>query len=136
VPGCRRHWACGIRAIFAFPGVQLGTVPAGVLSRPQRHRRLLSAAGQDRVGRYARTATVLLRAPANVNDAGQVSMSLPENASEVQQAIGIVMEHATVDAADRAAPTTRLRPPTTADDQCATWSPKSDHLPFSPTTPT
>ena len=62
--------------------VQLGTVPAGVLSRPQRHRRLLSAAGQDRAGRYARTATVLLRAPANVNDAGQVSMlCVPETSS-------------------------------------------------------
>jgi hypothetical protein len=68
--------ACGIRAIFAFPG-PARTAPVGVLSRPQRYRRPLSAADQDQVGRYAHTATVLLRATANVNDAGQVSMSLP-----------------------------------------------------------
>jgi hypothetical protein len=78
----RRHWPAasgrssrsrGQLGTVPVGTVPVGTVPVGVLSRPQRHRRPLSAADQDRVGRYAHTATVLLRAPANVNDAGQVN---------------------------------------------------------------
>jgi len=130
-----RALACGIRAVFAFP-VQLGTVPIGVLSAYRASAGPLSAADHDRVDRYAHTATVLLRAAAHVNDAGQASMPLPENAGEVQQAVGVVMEHATVDATTalhrlRAYAHHSRRP---MRDVVAEV--RADHLPFNPTTPT
>jgi hypothetical protein len=130
-----RALACGIRAVFAFP-VQLGTVPVGVLSLYRASAGPLSAADHDLVDWYARTAMVLVRAAAHVNDAGQVSMPLPENAGEVQQAVGVVMEHATVDAATalhrlRAYAHHSRRPMREVVAEV-----RADHLPFNPTTPT
>jgi hypothetical protein len=60
-------------------------------------------------------------------------MPLPKGAGEVQQAVGVVMEHATVDAV------TALHgyaaTPTTADDRRATWSARSAPTTFlQPTT--
>jgi hypothetical protein len=130
-----RALACGIRAVFAFP-VRLGTVPVGVLSVYRASAGLLSAADHARVRRYAHTATVLMRAAGHLNNAGQASVSLPKNASEVQQAVGVVMEHATVDAATalhrlRAYAHHSRRP---MRDVVAEV--RANHLSFNPTTPT
>ena len=127
--------AGGIRAVFAFP-VQLGTVPVGVLSVYRATTGQLSATDYARAGRYARTATVLLRAAAYVNSAGQSSGSLPQDAGEVQQAIGVIMEHATVDAATalhrlRAYAHHSRRPMRDVVTEV-----RADHLPFNPTTAT
>ena len=80
-----RALACGIRAVFAFP-VQFDTQAVGVLSVYRATAGPLSAADHNRVNRYAHTATVLLRGIAQVNSSGAVSMPLPDNAAEVQQA--------------------------------------------------
>jgi GAF domain-containing protein len=89
-----RALACGIRAIFAFP-VQQGTEPIGVLSVYRSTPGPLSATDRAQIGRYADTAAALLR----VDDTGQARVCLPRDAVEVQQAVGVIMEHATVDAA-------------------------------------
>jgi hypothetical protein len=89
--------ASGIRAVFAFP-LPLGVQPVGVLSVYRATAGPLSAADHNRVNRCAHTATVLLNATAHVNSAGAAVMPLPANAGDVQQAVGVVMQHATVDA--------------------------------------
>jgi len=92
-----RALTSGIRAVFAFP-VHLAGVPVGVLSAYRVTAGPLSAPDHDRVGRYARTAAVLLRSAADVDASGRASLPLPHDAGEVQQAVGVVMEHAPVDA--------------------------------------
>ena len=126
--------ASGIRAVFAFP-VQLDARPVGVLSVYRATAGPLSAADHHRVSRYAHTAAVLLHVTAHVNSAGAASMPLPADAGEVQQAVGVVMQHAAVDAVTALH---RLR-------SCAHHSrrPMRDvvaearvgQLPFNPTTP-
>ena len=130
-----RALACGIRAVFAFP-VQFGTVPVGVLSIYRASADPLSAADRDRVDRYARTAAVLVRAAAQVNDAGQLSMPLPENAGEVQQAVGVVMEHATVDAATALHRLRAYAHHSRRQMREVVAEVRAEHLPFNPTTPT
>jgi hypothetical protein len=130
-----RALASGIPAVFAFP-VPLGAVPVGVLSVYRATAGPLSVADHARVARYARTATVLLRTAAYVDSAGQASVSLPHDAGEVQQAIGVVMEHATVDAATalhrlRAYAHHSRRPMRDVVTEV-----RADHLPFNPTTAT
>ena len=130
-----RALASGIQAVFAFP-VQLGPVPVGVLSVYRAAAGPLSAAGYARVRRYAGTAMDLLLAAAYVNSAGQASGSLPRDAGEVQQAIGVIMEHATVDAATalhrlRAYAHQSRRPMRDVVTEV-----RADHLPFNPTTAT
>jgi GAF domain-containing protein len=130
-----RALACGIRAVFAFP-VHYGTVPVGVLSVYGGTAGPLSATDHARVGRYAHTTTDLLRTAACVDDAGQANMCLPRDAGEVQQAVGVVMEHATVDAATALH---RLR--VYAHDSRRAMRDvvaevRADHLPFNPMTPT
>jgi hypothetical protein len=127
--------ACGIRAVFAFP-VRFDTVPVGVLSVYRGTAGPLRAIDHARVGRYAHATTVLLRAAARLEDTGQASMRLPRDAGEVQQAVGVVMEHATVDAATalhrlRVYAYDSRRPMRDVVAEVC-----SDHLPFNPTTAT
>jgi ANTAR domain len=130
-----RALACGIRAVFAFP-VQFATVPMGVLSVYRGTAGPLSAADHDRVGGYAEAATVLLRAAACVNDARQASMSLPRDAGEVQQAVGVVMEYATVDAATALHRLRVYAHHSRRPMRDVVAEVRTDHLPFNPTTPT
>jgi len=130
-----RALARGIRAVFALP-VRLGSVPVGVLSVYRATAGPLSATDHARFCRYARAATVLLRAARYVNSAGQASGSLPQAAGEVQQAIGVIMEHATVDAATalhrlRAYARRSQRPMRDVVTEV-----RADHLRFDPTTAT
>jgi hypothetical protein len=127
--------ACGIRAVFAFP-VQFDTVPVGVLSVYRGTAGPLSATDHDRVGRYAHTTTVLLRATACIDDAGQASMCLPRDAGEVQQAVGVVMEHATVDAATALHRLRVYAHHSRRPMRDVVAEVRTDHLPFNPTTPT
>ena len=104
-PRARLRWprfagpalAGGVRAVFAFP-VHLDAVPVGVLNVYRGSAGPLGAADLDRVARFVRIAAVLLRRAGHVDDAGRVDMSLPVGAGQVQQAVGAVMQHATVDA--------------------------------------
>jgi hypothetical protein len=130
-----RALACGIRAVFAFP-VRFGTVPVGVLSVYRGTAGPLSAADHARVGGYAEAATVLLRAAACVNHAGQASMSLPRDTGEVQQAVGVVMEHATVDAATALHRLRVYAHRSRRPMRDVVAEVRTDHLPFNPTTPT
>jgi GAF domain-containing protein len=127
--------ARGIRAVFAFP-VQFGTVPVGVLSVYRSTTGELSATDHARAGRYARTATVLLRAAAYVNSAGQASGSLPQDATEVQQAIGVIMEHAAVDAATALHRLRAYAHHSRRSMRDVVAEVRADHLPFNPTTAT
>jgi hypothetical protein len=89
---------CGVRAFFAYP-VLLNTQPVGVLSLYRADPGPLSAADQEHVGRYTHAVTVLLLDHPHVNGAGQMNLALPIHAGEVQQAVGVIMEYAQVDAA-------------------------------------
>ena len=130
-----RALACGIRAVFAFP-IQFGTMPIGVLSVYRGTPGPLSAADHARVGRYAHTATVLLRATVRVDDAGQANMRLPQGVGEVQQAVGVVMQHATVDAAT-ALHRLRVYAHHSQRPMCDVVAEvRTDRLLFDPTTPT
>ena len=124
---------CGIRAVFAFP-VQLDTAAVGILSVYRATAGPLSAADHNRLSRYAHTAAVLIRVDAHLNDAGQADMPLPSNAGEVQQAVGVVMQHATVDA-----PTALHRLRAHAHHsrrpmRVVVAEVRTGHLPFDPTT--
>lgn len=126
---------CGIRAVFAVP-IQLDTATVGGLSVSRATAGQLSAAHHNRLSHYAHIATVLIRVEAHHNDARQADMPLPSNAGEVQQAVGVVMQHATVDAP---AALHRLR----ADAhhsrrpmRVVVAEVRPGHPPFDPTTPT
>ena len=104
-PRARERWprfapqalACGIRAVFAFPAL-LDAQPVGVLSVYRATAGPLSVVDHDQVARYAHAAAILLLGTAHIDDTGTVSMPLPNKAAEVQQAVGVVMEYARVDA--------------------------------------
>lgn len=126
--------ASGTRAVFAFP-VRLDAETVGVLSVYRSTAGPLSYADHHRVNRYAHTASILLHATAQVTSAGAVSMPLPGNAGEVQQAVGAVMQHTTVDATTalhhlRASAHHSRRPMRDVVAEARTG-----HLPFDPTTP-
>lgn len=88
---------CQIRAVFAYP-VLLHREPVGVLSLYRTDPGPLSVVDQEHVDRYTHAATVLLRAEPHVSGTGHLNMALPIHAGEVQQAVGVVMEYARVDA--------------------------------------
>jgi hypothetical protein len=89
---------CGVRAFFAYP-VLLHSDPVGVLSLYRANPGPLSPADQEHVDRYTHAVTVLLLDTPHVNGTGQMNIALPIHAGEVQQAVGVVMEYAQVDAA-------------------------------------
>ena len=105
-PSAHRSWplfagramTCGIRAIFAFP-VRLHRRPVGVLSLYRATAGPLSIADQHLVEGYAQAVTVLLLDDLALTSTGRVSVALPIHAAQVQQAVGVVMEYAGVDAA-------------------------------------
>ena len=105
-----RALTCGVRAVFAFP-IQVATV-------------------------YAEAATVLLRAAASFDDAGQASMCLPRDAGEVQQAVGVVMQHATVDAATALHRLRVYAHHSRRPMRDVVAEVRTDHLAFNPRTPT
>jgi len=101
-PAARGRWprfapqasAAGVGAFFAYP-VSVGP-SAGVLSLYRYATGPLSPDGQAWAGRYSRAAAVLLHA--NTTGPGRGDLVLPVYTGEVQQAVGIVMELAGVDA--------------------------------------
>jgi GAF domain-containing protein len=102
----RRNWprftaqalTCGIRAVVAYP-VLLHARPVGVLSLYRANPGPLSAAEHQQVDHYAHAVPVLLLDDLGTTGSGQMSIALPIHAGEVQQAVGVVMESAGVDAA-------------------------------------
>jgi hypothetical protein len=102
-PAARTRWprfapeasAAGLRWIFACP-VSVDGLPVGVLSLYRDAAARLSTSGQPCARRYSEAAAVLLRDEASAT--GRGAMVLPVYAGEIQQAIGIVMELAGVDA--------------------------------------
>ena len=89
---------CGIRAVFAYP-VRWNTRPLGVLSLYRAAPGPLSVIDDERARRYAAAVPTLLLDDLDVSSARPVAMALPADTGEVQQAIGVVMEYAGVDAA-------------------------------------
>jgi hypothetical protein len=88
--------ASGIRAVFAYP-VLLEARPIAVLSLYRATAGTLSTAERDQADLYAWAATVLLLDSSHTSS-GRLSITLPVHVREVQQAIGVVMEYAGVDA--------------------------------------
>lgn len=143
-PRAHRAWprfsaqalASGIRAVFAYP-VVLDTQPVGVLSLYRAEVGPLSSADHELVDLYAKAVTVLLLDNVHVNGAGQVDIALPTQVGEVQQAVGVIMEYAEVDAATalhrlRTYAHKSTRPMRDVVAEVRT----SRRLPFDPTTPT
>jgi hypothetical protein len=105
-PSAHRSWpvfagravTSGIRAIFAFP-VLLHRRPVGVLSLYRATAGPLSTANQHLVQGYAHAVTLLLLDDLPQASTGRVSVALPIHTAQVQQAVGVVMEYAGVDAA-------------------------------------
>jgi len=126
---------CGIRAVVAYP-VLLNAEPIGVLSLYRANPGDLSAAEHQGAVQYAHAATALLLDGTGIASAGQMSVTLPIHAGEVQQAVGVVMEYAGVDAATalhrlRAYAHHSARPMRDVVAEIRTC-----RLPFDPTTPT
>jgi hypothetical protein len=105
-PQTRARWprfagqapAVGIRAVFVHP-ILLRATPIGALSLYRATAGPWSTATQDQVHRYVNaTATVILEELPATSHAGAVDLALPLRAGRVQQAVGIVMEYAGVDA--------------------------------------
>lgn len=105
-PQAHRDWprfaaqslAQGLRAIFAYP-VRLHDRPIGVLSLYRASPGPLGAGEHEQVALHVEAATVLLLDDTRFDDSGGVHIPLPMPAAEVQQAVGVVMEFANVDAA-------------------------------------
>jgi hypothetical protein len=89
--------ACGIRAVFVCP-VLLNARPVGVLSTYRAAAGPLTATDHEQLRRYGKAVATLLldHAPASSN--GALDFVLPIRAGHVQQAVGVVMEYAQVDA--------------------------------------
>lgn len=85
--------AVGIHAVFVFPILVEG-LPVAVLSLYRAAAGPLSTIGQAWARRYSEAAAIMLQAETS-DDEGPV---LPVYAGEIQQAVGIVMELAGVDA--------------------------------------
>lgn len=88
---------CGLRAVFAYP-VRWDTRPVGVLSLYRAVPGPLSVTDDERARRYADAAPILLLDDLDVSTR-QIGLALPADTGEVQQAVGVVMEYAGVDAA-------------------------------------
>jgi hypothetical protein len=105
-PRTRARWprfaeqalAFGIRAVFAYP-VRRHSRPVGVLSLYRAGPGPLGATAHEQIQRYADAVPVLLVDGLRLTDAGRSGGVLPAYAQEVQQAVGVVMEYAEVDAA-------------------------------------
>lgn len=89
--------ACGIRAVFACP-VRLYSRPVGVLSAYRATAGPLSAADHEQLRRYVKATAVVLLDDPPASSNGAPDFVLPIRAGQVQQAVGIVMEYAQVDA--------------------------------------
>ena len=126
--------ASGIRAVFAFP-VQLDAQPVGVLSVYRATAGPLTDADHHRVNRYAHTASVLLHATAHLTSAGTASMPLPAKAGEVQQAVGVVMQHTTVDAVTALHHLRACAHHSRQPMRDVVAEARTGHLPCNPTTP-
>jgi hypothetical protein len=87
----------GVRAVFVCP-VLLHAQPVGVLSAYRAAAGPLSATDHEQVRRYAKAVTVVLLDDPPATSNGALDFVLPVRAGEVQQAVGIVMEYAHVDA--------------------------------------
>jgi hypothetical protein len=87
----------GIRAVFAHP-VLLGAQPIGVLSLYRAAAGPLAATDHEQVRRYVKAVAVILLDDLPTPRDGALDLVLPIRAGQVQQAVGIVMEYADVDA--------------------------------------
>jgi hypothetical protein len=125
---------CGLRAVFAYP-VLLRTQPVGVLSLYRADPGPLSATDQEHVGRYTDAATVLLLDDLPLNGAGPAPIALPIHAAEVQQAVGVVMEHADVDAATALHRLRAYAHQSTRPMRDVVAEVRTNRMPFDPTAP-
>ena len=89
--------ADGIRAVFVCP-VLLNARPVGVLSAYRAAAGPLSATDHEQLHRYAKAVTAILLDDPPVTSNKALDFVLPIRAGQVQQAVGIVMEYADVDA--------------------------------------
>ena len=89
--------ADGIRAVFVCP-VLLIARPVGVLSAYRATAGPLSATDHEQLRRYAKAVAVILLDNPPVARNGALDFVLPIRAGQVQQAVGVVMEYADVDA--------------------------------------
>lgn len=87
----------GIRAVFVCP-LLLHAKPFGVLSAYRAVAGPLSLAADDLMRRYTHAATLILLDDARTTSEGSLDLVLPIAAGRVQQAVGVVMEYAEVDA--------------------------------------
>ena len=126
---------CGIRAVFAYP-VLLHARTVGVLSLYRATAGPLSAADHDQVDRYTHAVTVLLLDDPHNASAGQLNIALPIHAGEVQQAVGVVMEYADVDAATALHRLRAYAHQSTRPMRDVVAEVRTCRLPFDPTTPT
>ena len=88
----------GIRAVFARP-LLLHAKPFGVLSAYRAATGPLSPAADEHMRRYTHAVTLILLQDAHSNSDEALNFVLPPPAQRVQQAVGVVMAHAGVDAA-------------------------------------
>jgi hypothetical protein len=104
-PSARSRWprfaqqapARGIRAVFARPLLLRGR-PFGVLSAYRAFAGSLSPADDEQLRRHADAVTLVLLDETHTTSGGVPDFVLPIPAGKVQQAVGIVMEYAHVDA--------------------------------------
>jgi hypothetical protein len=142
-PGALQRWPRfarlaperGIRAVFACP-LLVHAKPFGVLSAYRAVAGPWSSATDEQLRCHAEAATLVLLEDAQVTSAGTLDFALPVAAGEVQQAVGMVMEYAGVDAATAlhrlrayALGTTRSMPDVVAEV-------RSGRMPFDPTAAT
>jgi ANTAR domain len=127
--------ACGIRAVFAYP-VQQHTRPVGVLSLYRAVPGPLPATRHEQIQRYAAAVPILLLDDLHLTDAGGSGMTLPAYAEEVQQAIGVVMEYADVDAATALHRLRAYARHSTRPMRDVIADVRALRLPFDPTAPT
>jgi ANTAR domain len=126
---------CGLHAVFAYP-VRWDTRPVGVLGLYRAAPGPLSVTDDERARRYAAAAAILLLDDLDVSSAQPVAMALPADTGEVQQAVGVVMEYAGVDAATALH---RLRVYARSSDRPmrdVVAEVRACQLPFDPTVPT
>ena len=104
-PSTRARWPrftqhapeCGIRAVFVCP-LLLRAKAFGVLSTYRAVAGPLSPIAHEQMRRYANAVTLILLDDVHTTDDGKLDFVLPVPAGRVQQAVGIVMEYADVDA--------------------------------------
>lgn len=87
----------GIRAVFARP-LLVHTKPVGVLTAYRAVAGPLSPTAHEQLRRYTQAVTLILGTYAHSTNGGALTFVLPSGAGKVQQAVGVVMQHAGVDA--------------------------------------